>query len=498
MIIKSLKILCGVGILGAGIFSIIQPDGDEKNQILKVGVPGQWTTLTPGKQSDAYASFISGYQYESLLYRSPTGELLPHAAKFYSFNPSHTRFEFEINPEKRFSDGQRLRPGHFVSTWTRLLRQEKQSSLRNLRELMSRLVGYESFEKTGEIAGLTATDDRLILEFNRPFRTALEYLSIAKSAAFIEKDGAILGTGRYVIEEREDQLVFTPNRYYADHQNQPRIAVKVIPVGKAAKALLDGEIDIYTHAGQEIPAVEDQNIKRLERFETSHVVLTTNNSRGIFRQKDMRRGLLFLIAEWHKRHGTRFNPQLYLNYQAGHLPDHKVERIIQGGARFTDELIRASIKKPLTLLTSESTANLPRIFQDAGIRFIHVDKSGGFKKRLDHYMNADIDLILLQFSIHNTDPDGVYHFMGKWGAVRSEMIDNDQIMTLLEKGRSLHEPSSIGLLYTQVSETFLREAPFIHLGFGVRRTFYHPDRLTIDTPRAVRHGLIWHLFTHNR
>ena len=91
-------------------------------------------------------------------------------------------------------------------------------------------------------------------------------------------------------------------------------------------------------------------------------------------------------------------------------------------------------------------------------------------------------------STWNGDPDGIYHFLGKHGAISSPASSRPVVEAALEEGKEILNPEKLGLAYQKVSKTILEEVPSIHLGFLISTVLYWPERVRHLEPTVTRHS----------
>ena len=96
------------------------------------------------------------------------------------------------------------------------------------------------------------------------------------------------------------------------------------------------------------------------------------------------------------------------------------------------------------------------------------------------YKGEEADLIPGNFGIASGDPDGIYHKLGRSGAIASPMTNNDAVADLLEEGRRLIAKEELDPFYQKVNRKILEEAPFVHLGFNKAISVYRKDRIRVE------------------
>ena len=95
------------------------------------------------------------------------------------------------------------------------------------------------------------------------------------------------------------------------------------------------------------------------------------------------------------------------------------------------------------------------------------------------YKTHDTDLLLASFSVANGDPDGLYHVLGKEGAIFTPMMERDGIAERMAEGRKILDRTKLPLHYEKVARLVLADVPFIHLGYSFRGIAYNSAKLQI-------------------
>ena len=92
------------------------------------------------------------------------------------------------------------------------------------------------------------------------------------------------------------------------------------------------------------------------------------------------------------------------------------------------------------------------------------------------------------------DPDGIYHLLGKNGAITSPLVKNEVVANLLEDGRKIIDRNMINPFYKKVSLALLNEAPIIHMGFNKAVAIYRNDKVKVDGRVLRRNEGHLHIF----
>jgi hypothetical protein len=181
--------------------------------------------------------------------------------------------------------------------------------------------------------------------------------------------------------------------------------------------------------------------------------------------------------------GSAFDPQPFINLQSGRLPDDEAAHIVDQGRQYITARIEASRTQPLTWLyavgnkVAEPTA---AILRQHGVVLAApkvVETAVELQQLTD--VKAEPDLAFISKSVVDGDPDGIYHALGKQGAILTPMTMRDEVSRLLEEGRILPDVSKLDAHYRQVARAILTEVPWVHLGFADENTIYRADRIKI-------------------
>jgi hypothetical protein len=175
------------------------------------------------------------------------------------------------------------------------------------------------------------------------------------------------------------------------------------------------------------------------------------------------------------------DPQSYLPLQPGNLAFEETQRLIEEGARFIPGLLSASKEKPITVYVGSVTNWVLPLLREIGIRLSDSSREVTSKEMVDFlYKNPNYDLLAAGFSVVTGDPDGLYHFLGKHGAILNPVVYRPSVAALLEKGRALSQQEDLDAHYKKVSREILKEVPYVHLGFIKSVAVYRKDRIELQ------------------
>ncbi|MDD5657336.1 MAG: ABC transporter substrate-binding protein [Elusimicrobia bacterium] len=450
----------------------------------------------PPLQNSVYGDVVLQSQFEPLVRQGKTGLVEPLAAASWETSPDHRILRFKIDTRRRFSDGSPLTAADFKRSWEDGIRMQPHSANKAVEDALYSLKGYADFEREGTIEGIRVKGaDTLELEFAQPARVPLGYLSGARYAAYKQAGGRAIGTGPYVMEENDKALIMTPNPYYASQEplfNEIRMVVT--PEKAVAQSLDSGGVDaaifVETLDLTECRGGGAGNIRCVFSQEADHIAVRVNGLPGrIFADLDNRLAIQALVHERLAQQGLpaplkvghfKLDPQSFLKFQPGRLPDADAAELVRQGRGRIPGLIKASRSKPVYVVCTAGREWIVKLLRDAGVT---VDERSGvidFPRMLDFiYKDHQADLVLSGFSVYNGDPDGLYHQLGKKGAIYSPMEARKDIAELMEEGRGIMDRGALPTHYEKVARLVLTEVPYVHLGFRCRGVAYNPVKARV-------------------
>ena len=462
-----------------------------QKSVLKVGFPVYWGNLIPSLQHTGYADALMSNQFEALVTSGNGGATKPLAAKSWEVSNDFKVFTFKIDTTRRFSNGDKLTAKHFKDSWEYGLSLDPKSTNSSLQDVMYRVVGFESYKSSGKLEGVQALDqDTLRIEFKESFRMALNHLAGSRMSAFIKKGDKYLGTGPYVLEDKNKTLYLSKNQYSNEDIGFDNAEINVIPPPEAGAALSTGQVDLYTFAEfTNLHECYDDNdlIDCYSGSEAQHRGLMLNGMGDrFFNNKNHRLAIQAIIAKnlteeklpTFYKYNFSIDPQIYLPLQMGRLGDEAVKSIISKGEDHIADFISATKKSPLYMITSEETNWIQEILEKEGVKL--TDNSGHIstQDRIKmYYKTYEPDILVMAFSVASGDPDGIYHVLGKNGSIVSPIQYRESVSSLLEEGRKILDLNKADAHYKEISKESLRE---VHLGFIKAIVAYRKDRIRLN------------------
>ncbi len=472
---------------------------------LTIGITGGWGTLHPALQHSAYGDCVLTNQFEPLLRTGRNGVIEPLAAKSWEISPDRRVYRFTIDVKRRFSDGSRLKAGDFKRSWEEGVNMAPISSNSAGLDVLGGIVGFSHREKAGAIEGIRALSDEVLeIEFASPVRMVLEHLCGVRFAAFKMSRGRPIGTGTHVLIGKGRTLTMRPNPHYAIPNEELR-ALRMIEIRPedVLSFLESGRIDgalfaSTSYLGGRAKAGRGK-IRILYGQEANHVMVATNGLPGrTLSDRRLRQAIQALIWRKLTSNGVPealaanhfvLDPQSLLAFQAGRLSAASARRKIDEGSRHIPDLIKSSLRHPLRVVSGRDVEWLISLLRDSGVSIAENSGKLPFDEILRIiYKTHSADLLYGSFTVDNGDPDGLYHILGKDGAIHSPMMARPRVEALMGAGRSLLDAPELDPHYRKVSEAILEDVPYIHLGYSHETIAFNSDRIAVAATFASRNN----------
>lgn len=478
--------------------------------VLRIGYPATWGTLSPSQQHTAFADAILGNQFDTLVRLGREGLPRPLSARSWEVSPDSRVYKFNIDTSKQFSDGSHLKAADFKDSWERGLLEIPTSANNSLKDVLYNVEGFDDFERTHALSGVIVHSNEILeVRFKKPFRMALDHLSGSRFAAFKKDGDKLLGTGRYQIVQSSDQEVtLIRNKFYSQPNSFDRIVVRVHDVNLGASAVEDGTLDVFAYFARmaNTPCKSEGALDCFTGAETGHVAANLNGMNGrFFENKNRRLAMQALIQKVLRSESIRpyagnstivLDPQTFLPLQAGHIDESKAQELVAAGASHIPELVEASQKNPIFFVSMRDDSDLLAALRKEGVAFSEKSGNVDFKVGLQmHYKTFEPDILVGAFSVANGDPDGIYHLLGKQGAISTPMIHRESVNQLLEQGRSIIDRDEMRRHYESLAEVILQEVPFVHIGFTMGQVAYNTSRVAVADHLKTREDVGFHIYS---
>lgn len=474
--------------------------------IYTVGVPSHWGTIVPPLQHTLIGDAVIAYQFNPLVKTEDKGLIVPAAARSWELSPDRRIVRFKINIGLRFSDGSYLQAADFKRSWEDGLRLESKSSNSSLADGLSNLRGFHDFKNTGVISGVRVlSDDTLELEFEKPVRRTLQRFTGGRFSVYKMVGGVPIGTGPYVITEAGQVLTMEANPYYAGQAPALKhVKILNVPAKVALEKLQSGEIDAYLIAEMALmPGCDEGKLAPISCSsgqEGMHLIINLNGLPGrLFADPANRAAFQALVwqnigqaKEAFNARGFESDPQSFLQFQSGRIHDDEVQAAIRAGEPYVKQFLEATEKTPLFLAAGPLGWEwLADILRKNGVKLSDTTRFDFPPKEFweMYYKTFTPDIMPMGASVSDGDPDGLYHLLGRHGAIFSPITERKAVCDGMETGRELLDLTKLGAHYEAVSRDILKEIPYVHLGYLNRRVAYNSDRLHLKESFVGRHNL---------
>ncbi|HTL13377.1 MAG TPA: ABC transporter substrate-binding protein [Bdellovibrionota bacterium] len=432
-------------------------------------------------------------QFEPLVGRAMSGTPTAGVARSWEIDPGYRTFTFHLDENRRFSDGSPVTAADFKAAWERSLSLIPRVDNSSLLDMAYAIDGFDQFHRTGHLAGVMVDGpSRLVVRFKRPFRMALHFLSGSRSAVYKKTGESFIGSGPYIIQEiGQDRLRLMPNPHHPSAKELSAIEVYHGETEEILHSLELGKTDVASSLmGTVIPAdlSKARNVELLPGPYSAHRVGYVNGHRNsCLVDASNRRALQFAIWRYLRKHSSSsgdsgeflLDPQVYLEGQPGRISREEAFKMIDSAESQTAHLIRCTANQPLKIWVAKDLVPVAESLADFGIGLARVgvlDIGNYFEVLTDP---SQWDLVFGSFSIPHADPDGIYHALGKNGAILTRVTYREEVGSLLESGRSLLKFDEMDRHYRKVTEAILTAVPMIHLGFTRSFAVVRSDRVEV-------------------
>lgn len=260
-------------------------------------------TLNPITATDAYASNINGYLYESLVKRDEKSlELVPELAESWDISEDHLTYTFRLKHGVKWHDGHPFTARDILFSFERIRDPKVDSAhLRNY---------YQDIEK------LELLDDFTVrFRYRIPYFRALEFcggIPIVPAHVFRVGDDfnqhpigrAPMGTGPYRFlkwDTGKEIVILRNGDYWGERPHLDRIVFKIITDSTVGlQVLKQGALDLMSlrpiqWMRQTQSRRFQENFEKLKYYLPSYSYVGWNNRRPLFSDRRVRRAMTMLI-----------------------------------------------------------------------------------------------------------------------------------------------------------------------------------------------------------
>ena len=186
------------------------------------------------------------------------------------------------------------------------------------------------------------------------------------------------------------------------------------------------------------------------------------------------------VKEYFHNLPGRVDQQIYTTLQAGRLNTEFVDKQISNYSSDNKTFRQTNKNTPIVYISHKEDDPIFSGLKNAGLNLVKKVLPWNEVRKIRHSDRSDYDILFLGASVHNLDPDGIYHLLGKNGALYSAATHRKSVSELLEVGRSLIGKEEVRRHYEKVSSEVLKEVPIVHLGFRYVRGVFRTDMVKVD------------------
>lgn len=459
-----------------------------ESKVINFCVSYPWRNLHPGKQNTLVGGLLISQQFESLVKIDNLGNIAPSIAKSWIVSDDFRKIKFHIDENKKFLNGQDVTSDDVLTSWLNSYSMSKEGPNNSLKDVLYKIEGFDKFDGIQSFSGFKIINHKEFeLTFKEPFRLAIYHLRGARFAIYSQKPTEIIGSGNFSfdVETKGDQLdIF-------DNKGAIAFRVRLASSDEKNELINSSTCDIaYVPTGSFIKDNQiSNNVGHIESEDAIHLTLTLNTKKGLFSDVKMRRAFQYLI---HKEKSkaqlflgnksfSNVDPQIFNKLSQGRLDENEAMKIVNEGEKWLPILMSKMKSKGISFLVNNMDG-LDEAFEQIQIdKFLKInltDSSNVTKVSYNGTMNEDFSAGFI--SVLSFDPDGIYHALGRNGAVLNPYASNERLFQLLEDGRKITDIKKLDDHYKKVSIAFLEEVPFLHIGFSKNVLLFNKSRISVN------------------
>lgn len=448
--------------------------GDKKRTDLIIGQPSDVVNPDPHEQNDSNSNRVIRMMYNSLLYQSPQGEILPALAETWE-QASDTEYIFHLRQNVKFHNGYDFTSEDVVFS---LERQKKSPKVKTFLESVSEVKAIDEYTVS--------------IKTSKPYAPLLYNLSLTQSSIISKKhyNEAVsqgksysdlpLGTGPMKFKSWTPNDTFIVERYdeyWGEKAVATSIEMRVIPEASSRTIALEtGEIDMVdTVPSVDIPRIEkNKNLKTVKQPSPSVTYVSFNTKKAPFDNPDVRKALSYAVDK------AAIIDVICEGYA---IPINTIYPSTMPSYDSSLNLYPFDLEKSKELMAK---AGYPQGFN------IEIATSGDERNRIAQLLQSDyskigvnLDIVLLEWGAYldyiggknhqmyivgwgsGTEPDSsttpLFHTDSQGPTGNRSWYSNPQVDALIEKGRTTMKWEEREPIYKEIQKKVMEDAVWIPL-----------------------------------
>ena len=142
---------------------------ESRDTVLRRGIGGEPASLDPGQAADIFSFEVIRDLYEGLATERADGAVVPGVAISWKIDTSGTQYTFQLRPDAKWSNGERVRADNFVEAWRRVVDPKRASPVADTLRCIAGAAAIIAGRMPPSSLGVTAVrDDLLLVKLEQP------------------------------------------------------------------------------------------------------------------------------------------------------------------------------------------------------------------------------------------------------------------------------------------------------------------------------------------
>ena len=269
---------------------------------ITVQLSSEPVSLDPSFAEDGMSLRVLYNTMDGLFGYDGTGKLESRLAESYEVSESRTKYIFKLK-KAVWSDGEIVRPEHFVAGIRRSLAPETPSKLASLLYPIKGARSFKSGKADRSKLGVFSSGNLLVIELEKPVSHLLDILTLPvalpsrqelldQSNNQWKEQNPVTGAYRITEHKPDQEIILEPNARYWGKKGEAAIRYRIVHDESTAVSLFErGEIDILTKVPSlDLKRLSEKTLTRTDVFCATYF-LSFNTRKPPFDNLHMRRAV---------------------------------------------------------------------------------------------------------------------------------------------------------------------------------------------------------------